>query len=431
MNVAVIGAGYAGMAAGVALSKAGIPVTVYEAGAAPGGRARRVDIRGMPLDNGIHILIGAYRETLELMRMVGCDAREALLRVPLDWDIHGAFRFAAAPLPAPWHLAVGLMRVRGAPWRERWAAARFLHAMRKQNYCLQRDCTVLELLQQHGQGAAFMRHLWEPLCLTALNTPLAQASAQIFLHILRDGLDAGREASDMLLARKDLSALFPEPAARFIARHGGSVRLRHPVKQVTAGPGRYRVHARDAAEDYTDVICATSPHHVAALTQGLAGLDAVIDTVQALRYEPIYTVYLQYDRSVRLPKAMLGLSDGSAQWVFDRGAIANQPGLLAAVISAGGSHAILTLEEIALRIHGQLSRALGRLPPLAWWRVVAEKRATFACIADVQRPPQRTPLPGFYLAGDYTASDYPGTIEAAVRSGLACAQAVLASRGSV
>jgi len=426
MNVAIIGAGYAGMAAGVALSNAGVPVTIYEAGPAPGGRARRVGVRGMPLDNGVHILIGAYRETLALMRVVGGDPRESLLRLPLDWDVHGVFRFAAASLPAPWHLAVGLMRVQGAPWRERWAAARFLRAMRGQAYRLERDCTVRELLLQHAQGPAFIGHLWEPLCLAALNTPLEHASAQVFLNVLRDGLDAGREASDMLLARKDLSALFPEPAATFVEQHGGSVLLRRPVRQVTVESGRYRVHTRNTAEDHTHVICATSPHHVAALVEDLPGLDAVIGSVQALRYEPIYTVYLQYDDAVRLPKAMLGLSGGIAHWVFDRGAIAAQPGLLAAIISAGGPHATLTLEEIALRVHDDLARALGSLPAPAWWRVIAEKRATFACVKGVQRPQQQTPLAGFYLAGDYTESDYPGTIEAAVRSGLACARAVLA-----
>lgn len=426
MNVAIIGAGYAGMAAGVALTKAGVPVTIYEAGPAPGGRARRVDVRGMRLDNGIHILIGAYRETLELMRTVGSDPCDALLRLPLDWDVHDAFRFAAAPLPAPWHLALGLLRVYGASWRERWAAARFLHAMRRQAYRLERDCTVRELLQQQAQGAAFIRHLWEPLCLAALNTPLERASAQVFLNVLRDGLDAEREASDMLLARKDLSAVFPEPAAKFIEQHGGSVLLRQPVRRIASASGRYRVHTRSAADDYTHVICATSPHHVAALVQDLDGLDAMVKKVQALRYEPIHTVYLQYDDAVRLPKAMLGLSGGIAQWAFDRGAIAGQRGLIAAIISAGGPHTALTLEEIALRVHDDLARALGRLPAPAWWRVIAEKRATFACVKDVQRPQHQTPLTGFHLAGDYTDSDYPGTIEAAVRSGLACARAVIA-----
>jgi hydroxysqualene dehydroxylase len=426
MNVAIIGAGYAGMAAGVTLAEAGVSVTVYEAGSAPGGRARRVDTHGMPLDNGVHILLGAYRDTLALMTKVGVATDEALLRLPLDWDVHRRFRFTAAPLPAPFHLALGLMRVKGASWRERWSAARLLSTMRRSGYALQPDISVAALLQQHHQGAAFIRYLWEPLCLAALNTPLHEASAQVFLNVVKDGLDAGRDASEVMLARKDLSALLPDPAAQYIRDHGGQFRRREPVRDIEHVNGRFRVNTRGQSTEYTHAICATSPHHVAALIGRLPGMTRVAQAVDALRYEPIYTIYLQYEGRVRLPKPMLGLADRTAQWLFDRGTICNQPGLIAAIISAGGPHAALDHETLAQRVHEDVSHVAGDLPAPQWWRVIAEKRATFACTVDVKRPAQRTPLPGLLLAGDYTAGDYPGTLESAVRSGLACARAVLA-----
>ena len=426
MNVAIIGAGYAGMAAGVVLAEAGVPVTVYEAAAAPGGRARRVEIHGMRLDNGIHILLGAYRDTLALMTKIGVAPDEALLRLPLDWDIHRRFRFTAAPLPAPFHLAVGLLRVEGASWRERWSAARLLSTLRRSGYRLERDISVAQLLQQHQQGAAFIRHMWEPLCLAALNTPLHEASAQIFLNVVRDGLDAGRAASEVMLARSDLSGLLPDPAAQYIRDHRGQVRMREPVRHIEHVNGRFRVHTRERGTEYTHAICATSPHHVAALIGRLPGMAGVTATVDALRYEPIYTIYLQYEARVRLRKPMLGLADGTAQWLFDRGAICDQAGLIAAIISAGGPHAALTHEALAQRVHEDVAHVAGNVPAPAWWRVIAEKRATFACTVDAKRPAQRTPLPGLLLAGDYTAGDYPGTLESAVRSGLACARAVLA-----
>lgn len=426
MNVAIIGAGYAGMAAGIALAEAGAQVTVYEAGAVPGGRARRVEAHGVTLDNGVHIMLGAYRDTLALMRKVGVAPERALLRLPLDWDIHRTFRFSAAPLPAPLHLAVGLMRVHGAPWRERWSAAKLLGAMRRTGFTLEHDVSVAELLRQYGQGDAFVRNLWEPLCLAALNTPLHEASAQAFLNVVRDGLDAGRDASEVLLARDDLSALLPEPAARYIRDRQGDVRLRDPVRGVEHVDGRFRITASAHAAEYSHVICATSPHHVTALLGALPGMANVKSAVEALRYEPICTIYLQYDPAVQLPKPMLGLSGRTAQWLFDRGPISGQHGLIAGIISAGGAHIGLTHEALAQRVHEDVAHVAGNLPPPAWSQVIAEKRATFACTVGMQRPAQRTPLPGLLLAGDYTAGEYPGTLESAVRSGLACARAVLA-----
>jgi squalene-associated FAD-dependent desaturase len=425
MNVAVIGAGYAGLAAAAALSRAGVPVTVYEANATPGGRARRVDAQGFSVDNGAHILIGAYRETLALLREVGVDLDAVLLRLPLDWDVHAAFRFTAANLPAPLHLAGGLARVRGASWRERWAALSFLRAMRRIEYRLERDCSVASLLERHGQGRAFTRYLWEPLCLAALNTPPVRASAQVFLNVLRDGLDASRAASDILLPRVDLTALFPEHAIRYVQAHGGAVRLRTVVQRVAHERGRYRVGTREGEREHTHIVCATSPHHVNALLGSLPELAALRYTIDRLRYEPICTVYLQYAAPVALPKPMLGLRDGPGHWAFDRGAIAGERGRIAVILSAGGAHTTLSHEELARDVHANIARSFRFAQKPAAWRVIAEKRATFACEAGVARPPSTTPLPGLLLAGDYTASEYPGTIEAAIRSGLACARSVL------
>ena len=161
------------MAAAVTLADAGVPVTVYEAGPHLGGRARRVVVNGVALDNGLHILIGAYRETLRLVNALHPAPDQALKSLPLDWRVHERFRLKAAPLPAPLHLAAGVLTARGAPWRERLAAARFMRAMRRLRFRLVRDVTATELLAAQAQGPAFMRYFWEPLCLAALNTPPA------------------------------------------------------------------------------------------------------------------------------------------------------------------------------------------------------------------------------------------------------------------
>ena len=423
MKVAVIGGGYAGMAAAVTLADAGVPVTVYEAASQLGGRARRVVVNDVALDNGLHILLGAYTETLRLVGSVR-DANSALWRLPLEWHVYGRFRLKLARVPAPLHLVAALLTVRGASWGERLAAARFLSAMRAQAFRLQRDTTVALLLEAHRQGSHFTRHLWEPLCLAALNTPAHIASAQVFLNVLRDGLDAGRDSADIVLARIDLSALFPEPAADHVRRRGGRVLTDHRITEIRLADSKVRVTTRDTGADYDHVICAASPQSVAGLLSHMPPLAKVVELISAFRYQPIYSVFLQFAAPVKLPQPMLAL-DGDAQWVFDRGAILGQPGLLGAVISAAGALRATSQDDIAIRVHEELRTSFGPLPPLAWHRVIAEKRATIECTVDLKRPLTRTPLPNVHLAGDYTASGYPATIETAVRSGIAAANEVL------
>src|SRR5688572_29681393 len=238
------------MAAAVTLADAGVSVTVYEAGPHLGGRARRVTVNGVALDNGLHILIGAYRETLALVRKVHAEPARALARLPLDWHIHRRFRLKAAALPAPLHLAAGVVTARGAPWRERLAAARFMKEMRARRYTLSRDTSVRELLASAGQGPLFTRYLWEPLCVAALMTPPAIASAQVFLKVLRAGLDAQRAAGDSLLARVDLTALFPEPAGAYVSARGGAVHTGRMVEALQTQDAGVRVRTREGETAY-------------------------------------------------------------------------------------------------------------------------------------------------------------------------------------
>jgi predicted NAD/FAD-binding protein len=214
-RVAIVGAGYAGMAAAVTLAQRGIPVTVFESGPVPGGRARRVVSQGTELDNGQHILIGAYAELFRLMRLVGV-APDAVLRMPLEIRYAGGFHFRSLRMPFPFGLLGGLLLAKGLPFAERLGAIRFMAAMRKGDFKLDEDISVDLLLRKHRQAGAIGRFLWLPLCISALNTPPVDASAQAFLVVLRDALCGPRGASDLVLPRVDLSRLFPEPAARFV-----------------------------------------------------------------------------------------------------------------------------------------------------------------------------------------------------------------------
>lgn len=420
MTVAIIGGGYAGMAAAVALAARDIPVTVFEAAPGLGGRARRVTVNDTALDNGLHILIGAYSETLRLIEKVA-PKREHFLRLPLTLNIHKRFSLRAPRLPAPLHLAWALLTAEGLTSTDKRAAARFMQAMKKRSYRLERDCPVTALLAEHSQSVDLIEYLWAPLCIAALNTPMERASAQVFLNVLRDSLGASRAASDLLLARMDLTALFPKPAADYVRARGGQVEAGAAVERVTQHESGFKLEVHGQQRHFDQVICAVAPHRAADLLADIPALAEARQQIKALQYEPIHSIWLQFDDRVHLPSPMIGISDSPAQWLFDREAICGQRGLIGAVISASEEQVGEAQDALAQRVVADIASHFGPLPMLQWHRVIAEKRATFSCTPGLARPAALTACKNFFLAGDYTASDYPATLEAAVRSGLMAA----------
>ncbi|MDH2917713.1 MAG: hydroxysqualene dehydroxylase HpnE [Sideroxydans sp.] len=421
-NIAIIGGGYAGMAAAVELAARGITVTVFESAKQLGGRARGLVYNDTQLDNGQHLLLGCYRETLRLIELVGGNLEQDFLRLPLQLDLHGQFSLKAPRLPAPLHLLVALLRAQGLTWRERIKAARFMLTLRRMNFHLAHDMTVSALLAQHGQDANLSRKLWEPLCIAALNTPIHKASAQVLLNVLRDALNQSRSDSDMLLPRIDFTALFPQRAATFIEQRGGKVLLSTRVEKIELHDDGVAITTTHGTQIFSQLICATSPNIAAKLLSEIAP-DSVAK-IAALEQQPIYTVYLQYPAHVRLPCPMLGLHQRASQWLFDKGQIAHQHGLIASVISAEGLHQNLSQDELAQKIIEELHQEFGIVDTPLWVKVIAEKRATFCCSPNLQRPTQATAAVRLFLAGDYTAGDYPATLEGAVISGIRCAALV-------
>ncbi len=423
-RVAVIGGGWAGCAAALTLAEAGVPVTLYEAGQTLGGRARAITLDGRKLDNGQHILLGAYAQTLELMKKLhATDPEAGLMRLPLVIDQPPEFRLACPALPAPLNLLFGLVNAKGLGWQEKWQAARWArttlgHSPR------QPDTTVEALLAD--QSKSLRRLLWHPLCLSALNTLPESASANTYQSVLAAAFGARREHSDLLLPCHDLGALFPQPAATRIETLGGTLRLNSRVVGLEPDGQRLAVRTRQAEDDFDRLILAVAPQHLAALGQQLPGMEASLDAVAGFRYEPIATAYLQYPAAVRLPRPMLALAGEPGQFVFDRGQTHGQPGLLAVVVSAASRLIGQPHDSWLTAVEAQLGQTIS-LPRVTWRRGVIEKQATYACVPNLPKPVVRTGHAQVFLAGDYTAGPYPATLESATSSGVQSAQAVLDS----
>jgi squalene-associated FAD-dependent desaturase len=426
LKVAVIGGGWAGLAAAVELAGAGVTVTVFEAAKQLGGRARSVEVNGHTLDNGQHILVGAYRETLRLMNVVGADPERLLKRLPLELTFPGSqppFRLHLPRLPAPLHLALGLFSACGASLSEKLSAVRFMRSLLAGSYQFDTDCTVSALLDRHAQRGSLRRHMWEPLCLAALNTEAANASAQIFANVLRDSLGGTRAETDLLLPAADLDQLFPQPAAAFIAAHGGEIRLGTRVERIDDD-------LSIAGKIFDKIILATPPQHAAVFLAQRTETAVIAAMLESYAYEPIGTVYAGYPPEQRLPFPMLGLNGSTGgnlgQWVFDRGPLGGTPGVMGFVLSARGAWDERDNDSLVSTLHTELETTLQiKLPEPLWHQVIRERRATFSCRPDLPRPPARTAHPGLWLAGDYVCAGYPATLEGAVRSGIAAARGIL------
>lgn len=429
-KIAVVGAGWAGCAAAVELAAAGHVVTLFESSRTLGGRARAVEIQDQTLDNGQHILLGAYGATLSLLNTIGVAEDQALLRLPLQMRYPtgcDGMDFVAPRLPAPLHMLLALLRASGLTGADKMALARFSTTARWMEWRLHTDCSVSELLERYDQTERLIKLMWQPLCIAALNTPPERASAQVFLNVLRDSLGARRAASDMLLPRTNLTSLLPQQAANFVAARDGSIQTGCTVQTMTARDQKWALGLSnaEAAELFDGVVIATPAIAAASLLAD----SAAEAHIPALNYEPITTCYLQYPTGTRLSAPFFALTDDEAQgqwgqFVFDRGQLdSKQDGLFAVVVSVSTAAIELGQEGLSAAIAQQLAQAL-QMPQLKaplWSKVITDKRATFSCTPGLQRPTEKTVFPHLVIAGDYIASDYPATLESAVRSGVKAA----------
>ena len=419
-HVAVIGGGWAGLAAAVEATRRGHAVTLFEMAAQFGGRARSVAVDQWALDNGQHILIGAYSATLALMRTVGVDPARVLERLPLTLvgpDGIGLRLRPGAPMLA---FVRAVLAHRGWSLHERLgllaAATRW---MLRGFRC---DPTLSVAALTASLGHQVRTQLIEPLCVAALNTPASEASGTVFLRVLKDALFSGPGSADLLLPRAGLSQLFPEPAIAWLAARGAVLRPSSRVDRLERrADGAWLVDG----ERFDHVVLATTSVEAVRLTRDIAPDWSQL--ASALRFEPIVTVYLRGE-GARMSEPMFALPSDEhgapAQFVFDRGRLGGQEGVLAFVVSGaapwverGMPATVQATQQQAARLPNGADAGLHEL------RSFTEKRATFRCTPGLQRPCASI-APGLHAAADYVAGPYPATLEGAVRSALAAVAAL-------
>lgn len=411
-KLTIVGAGWAGLSAAVAATQAGWRVSLFEAAHIAGGRARSLqqNFAGKPLDNGQHLLIGAYRDTLSLMRAVGLEPDELLHRMPLDLRYANGEGLHLPDWPMPFNLLAGLGRTQGwtladkasliqAAWQWQW---------QRQHFECDPTWTVTRLCQETRLSPAVVTQLIEPLCLSALNTAMHEASATVFLRVLHDALLGGKGSSDLLVPRVDLGALLPDACLAWLSQHGAEIQL---GMRLTAD----RVEAlHNAASSDQALLLACPPWEAARLVANIS--PAWADQCAQLQHTAIATVYLHctdthFKGLARTMVALLSSPQAPAQFVFDKGALSQQHGLLAAVVSACTTER----DDISEQVQAQVREQLG-LTHLEVVQTVVEKRATLACTPQLNRPASYV-TEGLWACGDYIRGPYPSTLEGAVQSG--------------
>jgi hydroxysqualene dehydroxylase len=455
VDVTVIGAGWAGLSAAVHCTLAGKRVRLIDAAPQAGGRARHQAItfdsdHTVVLDNGQHLLIGAYTESIDLFALVNGERMDQMpitLNTETGMTVNSPF-VSSSPttrkllkwLPALLVRGIGFLTATGLSWGEKFAVVKFLGVINLKgwnNACLSNE-NVEQLLQRFNQSKQLQSRLWNPLCIATMNTVPAIADASTFCRVLRDSLGSPvHAASDFLTPQTHLGAALPEPALKWLAEKGCDIQLRTSVNALSrATDGSWLINENLSSKQ---IILAIPPSNAFKLLKPLVkpgSAVAVIEQFNQFLFQPIATVYLAWkskngDRSplvIPLPKIFMLDENRPAgrpgQWLFNRGLHVAGPGLLhvaAVVVSAWDLEQ--SIEQLGTNVKAQVAsiQALP-LPEADCVKVIIEKRATIACTAD--RPKissdalaQTPELSGIWLAGDYTYFDYPATLEGAVRSG--------------
>jgi squalene-associated FAD-dependent desaturase len=447
-DVAVVGGGFAGLSAGVALAERGFRVAVVERKPALGGRAYSFQDpdSGDFIDNGQHVLMGCYGETLDFLGRIG--TRDQLFFHP-NLEIEMLERggrcgwLRTAPVPGPFHMSAALLRYRLLTARERWrvvaGSAQMLRLRRRDPAALER-ITVAALMERLGQGARERACFWYPLATATLNEDPEIASAALLAEVIKRAFFGRRSDSAFVYSRVGLSDLYCTAAAEFIERRGGVVARHSAVETLELGAdasvARIRMRDGGALEAANFVLAVTAPQLLRLLPRPLAD-DRFFAELKGLGVSPIICVHLWLDREVT-DAAFIGFIGTATQWLFNKRRIfaqhgAHHGGYLSFVISGARQLVDRSNDELLELVMGDLRAMIpeANAAKVVKALVIKEKQATMAPDLESHRlrPGTVTPIKNLFLAGDWIQTGLPATIESAVISGRMAAAAVAARVG--
>lgn len=435
--MAVVGAGWAGLAAAVELSHRGHRVLLIEAGKQLGGRARSVTSNGQSLDNGQHILLGAYKELLGLLKLLNIQESDAFIRTPLNLKIKcmqkSGLHITAAKLFSPLHMLFAVIGAKGLSHTEKLKIIRFWASLLFSNFSIKQDIALADFLRKHKQTERITSLFWAPLCIAALNTPITYASTEIFLNVLKKSFTGSRNNSDILLPKTNLSGIIPEPAADFIQQQGGKIITGERVIKINVEDKQLSsIETNKNSYPTNHLILATPFRQTHRLLSPIEQFSAFNKSIDLLEHEPIITLYMQFPDNIQIDNYMLGIGDGVTQWLIDR-RTCGQAGLIAAIISASGKHMSMDKDTLTQTILQETASLFPDWPAPRSTVLLREKQATFSCTANCR---QLRPTAGhlgnnIWIAGDYLDTGLPATLEGAVMTGLQCAREVINSLNTI
>ena len=428
-RIAVAGGGLAGIAAALELADAGSTVTLHEARARLGGATYSVRRKDHWIDNGQHVLLRcctAYRGFLARLGVEHLVPIQPRLRIPVLRENEPPAFLRRAPLPAPLHLVPTLLRYSLLRPGDRVKTLRAAAALRKLDPADERldDRTFGEWLRAHGQSDAAVAELWNLITVPTLNLPAAEGSLALATMVFRTGLLDAADACDIGVPAVTLQRLHGEAATTALEDAGVRVTLGAPVRSIDGG----RILFDDDAQDADAVIVAV-PHESVARLVPTGAVDA--DALAGLGSSPIVNLHVHFDRRVLDEPFAAAEAASPLQWLFDRTNASEVAHGQLVSVSLSGAQADIGKPLATLR--ERYLPALERLLPAARqaevldFTATREPRATFRAVPGTARlrPGPRTPVPGLYLAGAWTDTGWPATMESAVRSGLAAARAAL------
>ena len=434
-DVVIIGGGWAGLSTAIKLVELNKSVCIIEAAKQLGGRARTVQYKNHTVDNGTHIMVGAYTETLKLLRKIHSQYRESdfLERQNLNLNYKRIalpdISIPANGLPAPLNVVFSFLMSSGLTLSDKLAILKLGLKIKLNLNKPQSDLNIEDFLIQQQQPVTVIKNIWEPLCLAIMNTAINKTSTIVFLQVIKEAFFKSRQSSNVLLFKQDLSSTFSTPAAKYITAHHGKIIYQQAITGIQKQNNIFSINTRSYSMKAKNVVIATAPIAASKLLITLNTeqvLESLLNNLNQFSYQPICTVYLQYPEHVRPLRNMQGFIGSTAQWMFDKSA-SNQAGFISVIISSEGAHMDADNAELINLISGELGQFYPDWPPPIDAFVIREKRATFTASVNINRirPSNTTNIEHLYLAGDYTNTLYPATLEGAVRSGLSCAEKIL------